>query len=103
MFSRCVTLLILICAFCTLLCAQTPRISLIPIVSNLSQPLYLTSAKDGTDRRFMVEQVGRIRVLQPGATVPTIFLDITPRVLFGGERGLLGLAFHPRFSSNRLF
>src|SRR6185436_12360773 len=46
---------------------------------------------------------GRIRVLEPGATTATLVLDLTSRVLYGGERGLLGLAFHPQFASNRRF
>ena len=82
------------------LMAQTPRIALEPLASNLSSPLYLTNAHDGSNRRFIIEQPGRIRVLQPGSTAPTLFLDISSRVLSGGERGLLGLAFHPRFAAN---
>ena len=66
-------------------------------------PVYLTNAKDGTNRRFIVQQRGQILVLQPGSSSPTLFLDISNRVLYGGERGLLGLAFHPQFSSNRRF
>jgi glucose/sorbosone dehydrogenase/BACON domain-containing protein len=42
-----------------------------------------------------------IKVLQPGATQPTVFLDIRSRVTSGGERGLLGLAFHPAYETNR--
>ena len=49
----------------------------------------------------VIEQGGRIRVVQPAATTSTVFLDITSRVLSGGERGLLGLAFHPQFATNR--
>ena len=45
----------------------------------------------------------RIPVLQAGSVSPTLFLDMSSRVLYGGERGLLGLAFHPQFSSNRRF
>jgi hypothetical protein len=52
---------------------------------------------------FVVEQGGVIKVLQPGARTPTVFLDLSAKVLFGGERGLLGLTFHPQFSSNRRF
>src|SRR5206468_4899887 len=85
----------------TLLQAQAPRISLVPFLSGLSLPVFLTNAKDGTNRRFVIEQGGRIRVVQPGATTSTVFLDITSRVLSGGERGLLGLAFHPQFAANR--
>jgi len=80
--------------------AQTPRIALEPLVSNLSSPLYLTHAHDGSNRRFIIEQPGRIRVLLPGSSTPTLFLDISTRVLSGGERGLLGLAFHPQFAAN---
>src|SRR5215470_9576098 len=61
-------LLVVLLSFFTTLEAQTPRISLVPVLSGLSQPLFLTSAKDGSNRRFIVEQIGRIRVLQPGAT-----------------------------------
>lgn len=63
----------------------------------------MTSARDGTNRLFIVQQGGIIRVLQPGSTTPTTFLNITSRVLSGGERGLLGLAFHPQYATNRRF
>src|SRR5215475_12384379 len=102
-FPRLPRCLLVILFFFTTLEAQTPRISLVPVLSGLSQPLFLTSAKDGSNRRFIVEQIGRIRVLQPGATSPTLFLDISSKVLSGGERGLLGLTFHPQFFTNGLF
>ena len=50
----------------------------------------------------MVEQAGRIRVVRNGAIAAT-FLDISSRISSGGERGLLGLAFHPQFASNGRF
>lgn len=74
-----------------------------PFLTGLSAPMFITSARDSTNRLFILEQAGRIRVRQPGATTTTVFLDITAKVLSGGERGLLGLAFHPQFSSNRRF
>jgi glucose/arabinose dehydrogenase len=74
-----------------------------PVVTGLSNPLYVTSAHDGTNRLFIVEQGGVIKVLQPGSTTPTVFLDITSKVLSGGEQGLLGLAFHPQLGPNRRF
>lgn len=84
--------------------AQVPAIRLIPfITSGLSSPVFMTSARDGTNRLFIVQQGGIIRVLQPGSTTPTEFLNITSRVLSGGERGLLGLAFHPQYPTNRRF
>lgn len=74
-----------------------------PVLGGLTDPLYVTSAHDGSRRLFVVEQVGRIKVLGPGETSPTVFLDIVSRVLSGGERGLLGLAFHPRYATNGRF
>jgi hypothetical protein len=67
------------------------------VLANLSSPLYVTHARDGSRRLFVVEQGGRIQVLALGASAPTVFLDITARVLSGGEQGLLGLAFHPGY------
>jgi glucose/arabinose dehydrogenase len=78
-----------------------PPVTLQPVLSNLSSPVLVTNARDGSNRLFVVEQPGRIQVLQPNASTPTVFLDITARVLAGGERGLLGLAFHPQFPANR--
>ena len=78
-------------------------IELVPVLEGLTNPLYVGSARDGSNRLFIVEQDGRIQVLQPGAAAPTVFLDIRSKVLSGGERGLLGLAFHPQFTGNRRF
>ena len=74
-------------------------IRLDPVLQGLSSPVYITNAHDDSNRLFIVEQAGRIKVLAPGAPTPTVFLDITSKVLSGGERGLLGLAFHPQFGS----
>ncbi|HYP26232.1 MAG TPA: PQQ-dependent sugar dehydrogenase [Blastocatellia bacterium] len=78
-------------------------IQLTPVVEGLSSPVYVTNARDGSNRLFIVEQGGIIKVLQPGSSAPTVFLNITSRVLSGGERGLLGLAFHPDYETNRRF
>lgn len=84
--------------------AQVPAVRLVPFISGgLSSPVFMTSANDGTNRLFIVQQGGTIRVLQPGSTASTEFLNITSRVLSGGERGLLGLAFHPLYETNRRF
>lgn len=69
------------------------------VASGLAAPLLLT-APAGDPRLFIVEQPGRIRVVKGGALLPTPFLDLTDRVESGGERGLLGLAFHPRYGEN---
>jgi glucose/arabinose dehydrogenase len=74
-----------------------------PFLSGLSSPVFVTNAKDGTNRVFVVEQSGVIKVVQPGSTTPTVFLNIASKVLSGGEQGLLGLTFHPHYASNRRF
>jgi glucose/arabinose dehydrogenase len=64
-------------------------------------PLYLTHAGDA--RLFVVEQLGKIKIIHPGGGVTT-FIDLAGLVSqTGGERGLLGLAFHPGYASNGLF
>ncbi len=68
-----------------------------------SNPVFLTASPDSTERLFVVEQDGRILILKDGQILASPFLDISGKVSTGGERGLLGLAFHPRFSSNGRF
>lgn len=83
---------------------ERPLVTLVPVVTEgLENPLFLTQAGDGTGRLFVVEQPGRIRVLEGRALLPAAFLDITKHVLSGGERGLLGLAFHPDYRHNGRF
>ena len=74
------------------------------IASGLQNPLYVTGAADGSGRLFIVEQIGRIRIVKNGALLPTPFLDIRSLVaLSGSERGLLSVAFHPQFKTNGVF
>lgn len=70
------------------------------VVAGLSSPLDLQPAPSDRTRLFVVEQAGRIRVIRSNALVATPFLDISARLTSGGERGLLGLAFHPQYASN---
>jgi glucose/arabinose dehydrogenase len=85
--------------------AAVPTIALRQVASGLSLPVELVSAKDGSNRLFIVEQGGRIRILQNGSVLATPFLDIsgTSVISAGGERGLLGLAFHPNYTVNGAF
>ena len=76
---------------------------LLPAVTGLQNPVDITHARDGTLRLFIVEQPGRIRIAKNGQLVATPFLDLTSFVQFGGEQGLLGLAFHPGFRDNGFF
>ena len=72
------------------------------LVSGLERPVNLQA--DGSGRLFVIEKVGRIRILQNGQLLPTPFLDITDRVgSSGNEQGLLGLAFHPSYAQNGCF
>jgi len=74
------------------------------VIGGLNSPLAAVNAGDGSDRLFVVEQPGRIRIVRDGTLVETPFLDIRGRILSGGERGLLGLAFAPDYPTDpRLF
>ncbi len=90
--------------------AQPPAdLSLQPVITSgsVSSPVALRNAGDGSGRLFVVEQGGNIRILLDGAVNPTAFITINSSTpggfTSGGERGLLGLAFHPEFASNRKF
>lgn len=73
-------------------------------VSGLSSPVGVVNAGDGSGRLFIVEQRGTVRVYTGTTLLSGYFLDIrgvAGGISSGGERGLLGLAFHPDFESNR--
>lgn len=72
---------------------------------SFSNPVDLQDPRDGTNRLFVVEQAGVIRVFEDTSSVSSssIFLDIRDRVTSGGELGLLGLAFHPLYANNSYF
>jgi glucose/arabinose dehydrogenase len=75
-----------------------------PIVSGLNSPIGIANASDSSNRLFIIEQRGAIRVLQEGQLLSTPFLDIRSRVgSAGNEQGLLGLAFHPKYEDNGTF
>jgi glucose/arabinose dehydrogenase len=87
-------------------------ISLTPVagLTGLTNAVYVTNAHDGSNRLFVVEQSGIIRVRQPDGTT-SVFLNISSsapnpahrRVTSGGEQGLLGLTFHPNYATNGRF
>jgi len=98
--------------------ARTPRASASPsgppaagsapfdltvVATGLDGPLDLAWAPDRPDDLFVVEQVGRIRIVRDGAVLEEPFLDIAGLVTAGGEQGLLGLAFDPDAADHRLF
>jgi uncharacterized repeat protein (TIGR01451 family) len=68
--------------------------------SGLDHPVLVTHAGDGSKRLFILEQPGQIKIAQNGLVLSTPFLDIRSKISYGGERGLLGLAFHPNYENN---
>jgi glucose/arabinose dehydrogenase len=76
-------------------------LTLVPFVSGLIQPLLVTHGGDGSNRLYVVEKMGRVRLVVGGVLQATPFLDISSIVKSdGSEQGLLGLAFHPRYATN---
>ena len=79
------------------------------VATGFTRPLYVTHAADGSNRLFLVEQVGLIWILKDGARTTVPFLDISSLISPGAitnrftEQGLLGLAFHPEFLINGAF
>ena len=76
------------------------------ITDGLSHPTTFAQPADGSNRLFVCEQEGRIRIIQNGKLLPQPFLDVSNEVIKQegyDERGLLGLAFHPNFAKNGKF
>jgi glucose/arabinose dehydrogenase len=78
------------------------QVTLTEVVQVSGMPVYLT-APSGDSRLFIVEQAGRIRVVEDGQLLATPFLDITDSVSGGREQGLLSLAFHPDYATTGYF
>lgn len=98
---------VLLIAAALLLCAargsaQYDKVDVFPNLS-FNSPVGLYHAEDASDRIFVVEQGGTVQVFpnNPVQTTTATFLDLTDSIVSGGELGLLGLAFHPQFASNR--
>ena len=81
----------------------TAEIELQLVTSGVAHIVDIQHAGDGTSRLFLVSQSGQIRIWNGSQVLATPFLDISSRVSFGGERGLLGLAFHPDYDANGFF
>jgi glucose/arabinose dehydrogenase len=79
------------------------------VCDGLTSPVYATHAGDKSDRLFIVDQAGVIRILDVASGVCLVepFRDLTASIVevnpFIDERGLLGLAFHPKFKNNGRF
>jgi glucose/arabinose dehydrogenase len=80
--------------------ADTQGLTLEVVASGLSRPVDV-AVPPGDRRLYIVEQTGAVRVLDGGRLRPMPFLDLSGEVSCCSERGLLGIAFHPRFRENR--
>ena len=76
------------------------QLTVVRVTGGLSSPLGVVNANDGSGRLFVVQQGGLVRVVKGGKLQSGAFIDARSRTDGGGERGLLGLAFHPDFTSN---
>lgn len=83
--------------------AQAPVLSYSPVVGGLSLPVEVVNAGDGTNRLFIVEQNGLIKIYNGSSLLPTPFLNLTTLTAASGERGLLSMAFHPNYTVNGYF
>lgn len=79
-----------------------PTITTTLVENGFSYPVDIANA--GDNRLFVAQQGGLIRIIDAnGDLLPTPFLNITDRVEDGGEQGLLGLVFHPNYTTNGYF
>lgn len=73
------------------------------IGTGIERPTFLTHAGDGSGRIFVMSQLGKVVVFHPEGAIavnPTVFLDLSDRVVVRSELGMIGLAFDPDFSDN---
>ena len=74
------------------------------VMSGFTEPLFMTSPPNDSSRLFVVEQGGLIRIIKNGILLNRPFINLSSVALSNtSERGLLGLAFHPQYATNRYF
>jgi len=83
--------------------AQEPALTTVLVTDGVTAPLYVTHAPGDNDRLFVVDQCGQVRIVKCGRLLERPFLDVESLVTCGGERGLLGMAFHPDYADNGQF
>jgi len=80
-----------------------PDIALTRYVGGFDKPVHITNAGDGSQRLFVVEQEGLIRIIKNKTLLTKPFLDISARVSCCGERGLLSVAFPLGYANKGYF
>ena len=93
-------LLSMIC--CSYLAEAQPQLTFSPLISNLTKPVEISNAGDGSGRLFIVEQTGRIKIYKNGAIQSKPFLDLSNVVSTGQYKGLWSIAFAPNYKKNRM-
>jgi glucose/arabinose dehydrogenase len=82
--------------------APSGTVSLEPVVTGLDNPVYVTNSGSGSDL-YVVEKTGKVKILENATTLRTApFLDLAGGLDANGERGLLSIAFHPKYATNNL-
>ncbi len=94
---------VLVCAALLPAGSASAGVEPVLVASGLLNPLRVTAPAGDFQRLFVVEQGGRIRIVKDGLLLGGSFLDLSGRISSGGERGLLGLAFHPLYRRNGRF
>ncbi len=83
------------------------KLKMVKIASGFTSPVGMASPQDGTNRLFIIEQGGKIRIIKKGKVLPEPFLNVSSKLdglnIAYSEKGLLGLAFHPQYKSNGRF
>jgi glucose/arabinose dehydrogenase len=83
---------------------QNSQLAFTQTATGLTEPLLVTHAGDGSNRLFIVERGGSIKIIKNGAILPAPFLDLASRITVSdGEQGLLGLAFSRNYATNGEF
>lgn len=80
-----------------------PQIKFTKIASGFIEPVQITNAQDGSNRLFVVEKGGTVKIISNGSVLATPLLNISELVSNGLEQGLLGIAFPPNFKNKRYF
>lgn len=102
------TLFLSIAFFCCTLCfvngaKAQPKVLFTTLLSNLSSPVEVRNAGDGSNRLFIVEQGGKIKIYKNGTVLSSVFLDVSSLLSGAEEQGLLSLAFSPDYKNDRTF
>lgn len=101
--SRGVFVLALLAGISTAQTVSPVGIALQKVASRFSAPLGILFPADGSKRMFVVEQAGRIRIVESGGVLSPPFLDIKAKIRHDASRGLMGLVFHPAYTTTGRF